>query len=198
MKTLTDSKTKLLSASVILTVVVLGSFGVRDSMSSEDKSESKEKKNQISDQRELLPVPFKIRNKLLHKMNQDNLGSVGKMLEALSKDDLAEVARLANELSYSDKTEKFSKRRGSVAFAVMATEFHGQKMPAIREAAEDGDKNEVLRRMGQAVSSCVNCHSATRLVEWPTDRSYSVPEPVSLPESTPSPRRQIPDYKYNP
>ncbi|MDZ7663357.1 hypothetical protein [Thiohalophilus sp.] len=149
------------------------------------------------DTRELLPIPFTTRDKLLHKMNQDNLGALGRMLDALSRDDLAQVARIANDLSYTDKTEKFSRRRGSKTFAVMATDFHGQKMPAIREAAEQGDRQQVLRRMSEAVQSCMGCHSAVRMVEWPNERQYTTPAPVSLPDAIPVPQRRIPDYQYS-
>lgn len=146
--------------------------------------------------RELLPIPFETRTQLLHKMNQENLGALGRMLDALSRDDLAQVARIANELSYSEKTKKVAPRRGSVAFAVMATDFHGQKMPAIRQAAEKGDRREVLRRMSEAVQTCMSCHAAVRLVEWPDDRAYTTLPPVNLPAGTPQPQYRIPDYQY--
>lgn len=150
----------------------------------------------VSDPRELLPLPYETRNKLLHKMNEENLGALGQMLEALSRDDFGEVARVANSLSYSTKTEQGAPRRGSTTFAVMATDFHGQKMPAVREAAEKGDRREVLRRMSEAVNSCMACHAAVRLVEWPDNRSYETPGPVKLPEGLPKPKWKISNYKY--
>ena len=150
----------------------------------------------VEGRRELLPIPFATRDKLLRKMNRENLGALGRMLAALAEDDLAEVARIANDLSYSERTERASRRRGSEAFAVMATEFHGRKMPAIRRAAEAGDRRQVLRRMSEAVGACVSCHAATRLVEWPPGRSYATPDPIELPDGTPEPEHRIPEYTY--
>lgn len=184
------SKTKIIPILMLSLVVIIG---FNKGNASADKGAVK---TEVKDNRELLAIPFKIRNKLLHKMNNENLGSLGEMLEALSKDDLAEVARVANKMSFSGKTEKFSVRRGSLNFALMATDFHGQKMPAIREAAEKGDRQEVLRRMSEAVQACMGCHAANRLVEWPTDRSYPNAQPVKLPDSVPEPKRKIPNYKY--
>lgn len=178
-----------------ITAVVLSFFMSIGIMPAMAESESKTAMS-VEDNRTLLPIPFETRNKLLHKMNQDNLGALGRMLDALSKDDLEQVARIANELSYNAKTKRVSLRRGSETFAVMATDFHGQKMPAIREAAEKGDRHEVLRRMSDAVQSCMGCHSAVRLVEWPDNRNYTTPDPVKVPEGTAEPKYRLPEYQY--
>jgi len=148
------------------------------------------------DNRELLPLPFETRNMLLNKMNQENLGVLGRMLDALSRDDMAEVARLANGMTYNEKSKKVVVSRGSVAFGVLATDFHGQKMPAIRQAAEKGDRREVLKRMSEAVTACMACHSSVRLVEWPDNRAYTTPAPIKLPEGMPQPQYRIPNYQY--
>lgn len=160
-------------------------------------AEPPQEKSQAVDDRELLPLPFETRNMLLHKMNEENLGYLGRMLDALSRDDLAEVARLANDLTYTAKTKKVAPLRGSVTFAVMATDFHGQKAPAIRQAAEKGDRREVLQRMSEAVTACMACHAAVRLTEWPDNRAYTTPAPVKLPEGMPQPQYQIPNYRYS-
>ena len=107
------------------------------------------------DQRTLLPLPFEVRDKLLRTMRQDNLGGLGDMLSALAEDDLEEAD----------------------AFARMAARFHGELMPAVRRAAEMGDRTRVLKRLSEAVTGCNNCHNAFRLVEWPPDRQYDMPEP---------------------
>jgi hypothetical protein len=159
-------------------------------------AEAPQKESHAVDNRELLPLPFETRNMLLNKMNQENLGHLGRMLDALSRDDLAEVARLANEMTYTEKTKKVAPLRGSVTFGVLATDFHGQKMPAIRQAAEKGDRREVLKRMSEAVTACMACHSSVRLVEWPDNRAYTTPAPVKLPEGMPQPQYQIPNYQY--
>jgi hypothetical protein len=159
-------------------------------------AEPPQNKSQAVDNRELLPLPFETRNMLLHKMNNENLGHLGRMLDALSRDDLAEVARLANDLTYSEKTKKGSRQRGSVTFAVLSADFHGQKAPAIRQAAEKGDRREVLQRMSEAVTACMACHAATRLSEWPDNRAYTTPAPVNYPEGMPQPQYQIPNYQY--
>ncbi|MEF8793206.1 hypothetical protein [Thiohalorhabdus sp.] len=52
----------------------------------------------------------------------------------------------------------------------------------MRRAAETGDRTRVLLRLSEAVTSCNNCHNAFRLVEWPRDRHYDMPEPVAPPE----------------
>lgn len=182
--------------SILVATVILAAVAGHAAVAAETGAESG--MTASGDSRALLPIPFATRTKLLHKMNQENLGALGRMLDALSRDDLAQVARIANELSYTAQTEKLSRRRGSVAFAVMATDFHGQKMPAIRQAAEKGDRREVLRRMSEAVQACMSCHAAVRLVEWPDDRTYTTPPPVSLPADTPHPQYRIPTYQYPP
>lgn len=169
-------------------VAVAMSVAVVTGLAAEDVTATK-------DARELLPIPFETRTKLLYKMNEENLGALGRMLDALSRDDLAQVARIANDLSYTAKTKRVAPRRGSVTFAMMATDFHGQKMPAIRQAAEKGDRREVLRRMSEAVQACMSCHAAVRLTEWPDDRAYTAPAPVNLPEGMLQPHYRIPDYQ---
>jgi len=181
---------------ILVAAMILAAVAGRAAVAAETGAESGV--TESGDSRALLPIPFATRTKLLHKMNQENLGALGRMLDALSRDDLAQVARIANELSYTAKTEKLSRRRGSVAFAVMATDFHGQKMPAIRRAAEKGDRREVLRRMSEAVQACMGCHATVRLVEWPDDRTYTTPPPVRLPADTPHPQFRIPTYQYPP
>lgn len=137
----------------------------------------------VEDPRQLLPVPFETRQKMLKSMRRNNLGNLGEMLEALARDDLEAVARIAESMTYTPEKRQASRRRGSKAFAAMAARFHGERMPAIRKAAETGNRQAVLKRMGEAVQSCNNCHASFRLVEWPEDRSYSMPEPVPLPDS---------------
>ncbi|MFW6350416.1 MAG: hypothetical protein ACOC3U_08610, partial [Thiohalospira sp.] len=56
------------------------------------------------------------------------------------------------------------------------------RMPAVRRAAEMGEQSQILRRLGEAVTSCNACHNAFRLTEWPEDRHYEMPEPVPPPE----------------
>lgn len=135
------------------------------------------------DPRQLLPIPFETRQKMLKNMRQENLGNLGDMLEALARDDLEAVARIADSMAYTPAKQRASRRRGSREFAAMAARFHGERMPAIRRAAEMGKRRKVLKRMGEAVRSCNNCHASFRLVEWPADRAYAMPEPVSLPGS---------------
>ena len=182
----------------IMIVALFAGANAARSESGQEVRDSGPVEKEVENRRELLPIPFATREKLLQKMNQKNLGALGEMLAALARDDFAAVARLANELSYSAKTEKLSKRRGSVAFATMATNFHGQNMPALRRAAERRDRRQVLEQMSEAVSACVACHAAVRLTEWPEDRSYPVPAPVRLPAALPEPTRRIPDYTYRP
>ncbi|MFP4607849.1 MAG: hypothetical protein ACOCUM_00750 [Thiohalospira sp.] len=145
-------------------------------------AEEKEAKSQAeADRRTLLPLPFEVRDRILRNMRQENLGGLGKMLSALAEDDLEEVAQIAAGMSFTPDKQKASRRRGSRAFARMAARFHGERMPAVRRAAEMGDRRLVLKRLSEAVTSCNNCHTAFRLVEWPPDRHYDMPEPVAPP-----------------
>jgi len=131
------------------------------------------------DKRTLLTIPYQGREHLLHVM-RNNLANMGRLIDAMSEDDFKTVETIAKEMSLNEKKARGLSRRGNPAFTAMGIQFHGRDALALKNAAASKDRKRTLRSMSRMVSTCVACHAAFRVMEWPDNKSYTQPKPIPL------------------
>ena len=137
------------------------------------------KKVHKPDNRTLLTIPYQDREDLMGVMRK-NLASLGGLIDAMAEDDFKTVEKIANKMTFNKKKGKGLARRGNPAFTAMGVQFHGLDALAVKKAAEARDRKGTLRAMSRMVSSCVACHAAFKVMEWPDNKTYKRPDPTPL------------------
>jgi len=137
------------------------------------------KHEQQAHHRTLLTIPYQDREHLLHVM-RNNLVNLGGLIDAMAEDDFKTVEKIADKMSLSEKKARGLARRGNSAFTAMGLQFHGLKAPAVKKAAAAKDRQATLHAMSEMVNTCIACHATFKVMEWPDNKVYREPEPVSL------------------
>ncbi len=132
-----------------------------------------------NDSRILLKIPYEDREGLLNVM-RNNLKNLNEMINAMADDDFKSVQRIAKNMSFNTKKGKGLSRRGNAAFMAMGVKFHAEDTVAVMKAAEKKDRKATLHAMSNMVNTCVSCHSAFRVMEWPNNKIYKRPSPMKL------------------
>jgi len=132
-----------------------------------------------ADKRVLLTIPYEDREDILRVM-RGNLNQVKQMVGALAEDDFATIEKVANEMTFNKKKGDGLAIRGNAAYAAMGVQFHAVNTVELRDAARAKDGKRVLRALNTTLSTCTSCHATFKVMEWPDNRSYARPAPVSL------------------
>ena len=157
----------------IISIVLLLIFAVAPVYAQSDKEVG------AKDNRILLEIPYKDREDLSHVM-RNNLKNLGKMINAMADNDFKSVQKIAENMSFNKKKGKGLSRRGNAEFIAMGVKFHAEDTVAVMKAAEKKDRKATLYAMSNMVNTCVSCHSAFRVMEWPNNRIYKRPSPMKL------------------
>lgn len=132
-----------------------------------------------STNRVLLKIPYEDREDLMRVMRA-NLKNLGRMIDAIANDDFKSVQVIAENMSFNKKKGNGLSRRGNPAFTAMGVQFHAIDTVAVLKAAKKNDQKATLHAMSMMVNSCVACHSAFKVMEWPDNKFYNRPEPTEL------------------